>query len=202
MIDNVWYHLYNSDFTQTEDKIKYLLKEYGTSRPCNRFDIGNCIEFLLKDHIQSLGFEVEEKSNAKRIDIIIDKDYELSIKYSSIGDITLHNSNSSINKDYRFTDVIVMTPCNLYLLTKDKLKEYSIDVDDYLMNAGDSLKLKRTILKRLKNSNYPFCKEINITVDKTQCKNKSCAEMFYKIAMDEYAKTQITQKQQIKKDFG
>ena len=30
-----------------KEQIKYLLNEFGTKEPCNRFDVGNVIEFIL-----------------------------------------------------------------------------------------------------------------------------------------------------------
>ena len=72
--------------------IKYLLKQFGTSEPCNRFDVGNSIEFIIGNYIKCCGFKVLELPNAKRFDIEILNYKKLSIKYSSTSDITLHNS--------------------------------------------------------------------------------------------------------------
>jgi hypothetical protein len=163
-----------------------LLSEYGTKEPCNRFDIGNSIEFVMSDYIKSLGYYTEELPNSKRIDLSINGSYNLSIKYSSTGDITLHNSNSCVNKDCSFTDLLLLTPSKLYLLTNKNLEENKIDISMYLENKGDSLKLKRKLLKDLDRVKFPFSMSIDIGIDKKKCKNKLCSRLFYKMAMIEY----------------
>lgn len=166
--------------------IEYLLKEFGTKEPCNRFDVGNTIEFIIGDYIKSCGFEVSELPNAKRFDIDIQNYKRFSIKYSSIGDITLHNSNSCINKDVEMKDTILLTPDKLYLISITELHKYNINVMDYIKNAGDSLKLKRKFLTELKNKNYSYIYDINIKHNKKECKNRLCSKIFYKEFTKEY----------------
>jgi hypothetical protein len=165
---------------------EYLLNEFGTKEPCNRFDVGNSIEFIISDYIKTCGFKVLELPNTKRFDIDVDNYKKLSIKYSSTGDITLHNSNSSINKDIEMKDTILLTPDNLYLITDTELCKNNINIKDYIKNCGDSLKLKRTILKELKKINYPYIYEINIKHNKKNCKNRLCSKIFYDKLKEEY----------------
>tara|TARA_Y100000591_G_scaffold332405_2_gene369609 strand:- start:1906 stop:2517 length:612 start_codon:yes stop_codon:yes gene_type:complete len=186
--DNLWSEIKKGDICDLQNRIKYLLRVYGTTLPCNRFDIGNSIEFLLAHFITQLGFRVEKLPNAKRIDLCINETYKLSIKYSSIGDITLHNSNSCINKDEIMTDLILLTPKMLYLITNNNLKQYNIDAKLYLKNTGDSLKLKRTLLTKLDNIKFQYRLSVDISIDKSLCENKSCAEVFYEKAMEDYDK--------------
>lgn len=168
------------------NKIKYILNEYGTSLYCNRFDVGNCIEFIVTEMLKSTKLNVEEFSNAKRYDIIIDNKYQLSIKYSSSGDITLHNSNSQTNKDTKFNNLLLLIKTKIYFITKHGLREYGINVNDYLKNAGDSLKLKRKILTELDKKNYQYQIDFNIETKKEDCKNKLCSKAFYNIISIEY----------------
>jgi hypothetical protein len=166
--------------------IEYLLEQFGTKEPCNRFDVGNSIEFIICNYIKSCGFKVTELPNAKRFDVDIDNYKKLSIKYSSIGDITLHNSNSCINKDIKMKDTILLTPCNLYLITNTELCKNNINIKDYIKNHGDSLKLKRKILKKLEQINYPYIYKINIKHNKKECKNRLCSKIFYNKFIEEY----------------
>jgi len=181
-----WNKIKEGNLDNLQNRIKYILKTYGTKMPCNRFDVGNSIEFLLIDFISKLGFSVDELPNAKRVDLCINEQHKLSIKYSSIGDITLHNSNSCINKDNRLTDLILLTPVKLYLITNKNLQEYGIIIGDYLKNTGDSLKLQRKILTKLNKLNFRYCRNIDIYVDKKICENKLCAKVFYQKAMSDY----------------
>lgn len=193
IVDDItfWGKIKISNLTELENKIKYLLTEYGTKLPCNRFDIGNSIEFILGDHIRNIGYFVEELPNSKRIDLCINNNYNISIKYSSIGNITLHNSNSCINKDCKLTDLLLLTPSNLYLLTNNNLKENNIDINQYLINSGDSLKLKRNILKELEKKHFQYQLKIDINIDKKLCKNKLCSKVFYNVVMFQYHNNKI-----------
>ena len=182
----IWKKIKELDKVKYENKIKFLLTEYGTKKPCNRFAIGNVIEYIVEDMLKDIGYFVELLPNAKRIDLCINKQYSLSIKYSSTGDITLHNSNSSINKDIKFTDLLLLIPEQLFLITKKNLKEYNIDINLYLENKGDSLKLKRSLLKKLKDINFFYYTDFDLNVDKSKCKNRLTSETFYKLFKKEY----------------
>jgi hypothetical protein len=162
-----------------KNKLKYLLDEFGTKEPCNRFDVGNCIEYILCEFLDGCGLKTQSMPNAKRIDVIILKYGCLSIKYSSVGDITLHNSNSCINKDETFTDTLLMTLDKIYLLTNKSLINNKININDYLKNTGDSLKLKRSILTKIEKSNYPYIIDFNLQINKKICKNRLTSRLFY-----------------------
>jgi hypothetical protein len=87
----IWKKLKNANINNVINEIKYLLIEFGTKELCNRFDVGNAIEFIIGDLIKSIGFSVKQLPNEKRIDLSINDKIKLSVKYSSSGDITLHN---------------------------------------------------------------------------------------------------------------
>lgn len=182
----LWNFIENIDKENYINKIKYILLEFGTKECCNRFDVGNSIEYIICEMMNSVGLNVEECPNAKRIDLILNKKYKLSVKYSSVGDITLHNSNSCANTDLNMTDLLLLTPTELYLITNLELAKHGIDIKVFLKNKEDSLKLNRKILKILKTKNYPYIINFDITVDKNLCKNRLCSKIFYNSIMAEY----------------
>lgn len=173
-------------------KINYLLNEFGTKELCNRFDVGNTIEFIIIDYLKLIGFNVNECPNEKRIDLTINNDYNLSIKFSSIGEITLHNSNSCINKDETMSNLFVITLTKLYLITNKSLVDYNINIKDYLRNAGDSLKLRRSLLTKLEKEKYPYIMDFKLNYDKNKCKNRLCSKVFYKEFINEFDKIHLT----------
>lgn len=170
----------SSDKNEMINILEFILKKYGTKLPCNRFDIGNSIEFALGEHLENkCGFKIEDIHNEKRYDIKIDNYKKLSIKYSSSGDITLHNSNSNINTDLEMKDTFLITLNHIYLITKKEILKQNINISEFLVNTGDSLKLKRTFLNFLINKNYPFIFELKINYNKKECQNKSTSRAFY-----------------------
>jgi hypothetical protein len=184
--EEFWKGLIMFDLNLLKSPIEYLLKEFGTKEPCNRFDVGNSIEFLLLDYIKSCGFiNSSELPNARRFDIDIENYKKLSIKYSSGGDITLHNSQGR-NKDMKMKDTILLTPEKLYLITDNELRKNNININDYIKNSVDSLKLKRKILTELEKKNYPYIYDINIEHNKEEGENRLCSKIFYSKFMEEY----------------
>lgn len=185
-----WEKIKASNLVEFQCRIKYLLTEYGTSLPSNRFDVGISIENLICDHLRSIGFTVVGLPNARKIDLIVNGTYKLSVKYSSTGNITLHNSNGKVNTDMGFTDVLLLTPKKIYLLTNENLPEF-VNVIDYLKNKGDSLKLNRSILKTLEMKMFPYTFDIDISVDKKNCKHRLSSDLFYRQFMTEYTASKI-----------
>lgn len=185
--DNFIWSLFQKDTSRYTNKIKYLLTQYGTREPSNRFNIGNAIEFIISDLITDSDCLVQSFPNAKRIDLCINNDRNISIKYSSVGDIKLHNSNNQINKDMSMTNTtILVTPNYLYLLTSNALETCGIKIDEFLKDSGDGLLLRRRILKQLKKKGYPYIMKFDTRVDKSMCKNKLTSMVFYKYFTVEY----------------
>lgn len=171
-------------------KIEYLLNEFGTKEPCNRFNIGNCIEIIMCELLKECGLHVTHLPNAKRVDMYIHRYGSLSIKYSSVGDITLHNSNSCVNKDESFTDLMLITKQKIYLITHSSLVRYGVQINDYIKNTGDSLKLKRKILNTLQRVGFPHVMDFKLHIDIQHCKNRLTNDLFYATFTKEYnAKT-------------
>ena len=168
-----------------EDRCKHFLSIYGTSIRGNRFVVGNLLEFQLSDYIEKSGVKVEKLPNAKRVDLKLNNRFDLSIKYSKSGPIKLHNSNNCINKDMHMTNLILLTPKNLWLITNENLPSFGIDVKQYLKNNGDSLVLKRSLLTELGKINFKYKMDINL---ECTCKNISISETFYRQVMDDYEK--------------
>ena len=169
-----------------KDKIEYLLNEFGTSEPCNRFAVGNTIEYIICEIFSEVGLNVEPKPNAKRVDLIIQGYGGLSIKYSSSNDIKLHNSNNCINKDYKFTNTLLMTLDKIYLITNELLQKNKIDINEYIKNTGDGLSLKRNILKKVENIEFPYIIDFKLKVNKEECKHRLTSKLFYEKMTEEY----------------
>lgn len=170
----------NSHLEKMEQKIMFLMNEFGTSMPCNRFAVGNSVEFILAEFLECHNLSVDRLPNAKRIDLCINDHHRLSIKYSSSGNIKLHNSNNSINHDEQMTDLVLLTTKELYLITRQALKEHNIVATEYIKNTGDGLALQRRFLTFLKKNNYPYVMSLCMKIDKTNCKNRSCCRVFYR----------------------
>ena len=179
------YHLWEKIKTKNKDewlkKINFILTQFGTSLHCNRFDVGNMIEFSIADFLRELDFEVEELPNASRIDMIIHGYGSLSIKYSSGKEVILHNSQRKINNDYDMKDTLLITPNDWWFLNTDSIYESGVMLEEYLKNNGDSLSLNLKILKELRSKKYPFYLDCKLSNKKEECMHKQCSKLVYEI---------------------
>lgn len=183
--------LKNQDKSEYRKLMIHLLGEYGTALHCNRFAIGNCHEYAIEDLVRATGLTVENLQNAKRYDLNIKEFGYLSIKYSSTGDIKLHNSNNSSNKDMGMVDTLLVTPSHWWLLTTEELLKVGIDVKTYLKNSDDGLQLKRTLLTDLTKQVYPHVFAHSIEIDKKLCKHKETSRVFYDAIKAQLTTSQI-----------
>lgn len=160
-------------------KIKYVLSEFGTTNACNRFDVGNCIEFFIGDMLKNAGAVVRELPNAVRIDLQINNHYGVSIKYSGTrsGTVVLHNSNGHANDDVSMVDLLLLTKNELWLITEEQVLNYGYDVRMYLDNKPDCLKLRKSLLTALRKVDYPWKMSFDLTVE--QCHNKLTSKILY-----------------------
>lgn len=174
-----------ADFSEFQKRTKFILKNYGTAIACNRFDVGNSIEFLFADTLRQYipNDLIREEPNAKRVDIVVNN-LQISIKYSSSGNIKIHNSLGE-NKDKAMITTLLITPNKIYLLSKSILKEYDITLTEYLVDTKDGLQLKRSLLTRL-NKIKDFNYGINIDISITECNNMLTSRVFYEAAMKQY----------------
>ncbi len=156
---------------------KLYMNEFGTSLPCNRFALGNLVEKLTIDAIRSEGLTIVALPNEARFDCDIETFGKLSIKYSSGGDITLHNSRSSVNKDMTMVDTLVITPKKWYLLIMSSIEGHGVEIASYLKNNGDSLSLKASIFTELERIGYDYILDYDVGLDKKDCQNKEVNDL-------------------------
>ena len=159
--------------------MRHLMSVYGTALHCNRFAIGNCNEYAISDLVRSTGLEVTEMQNASRVDQSVKGFGRYSIKYSSSGDIKLHNSNNAANTDMVMHDTLLVTPGEWWFLRESEMLLCGVDAKAYLKNTGDGLSLNRSILTRLKAAKYPHFFAFDCSVDKKACENKETSRVFY-----------------------
>lgn len=171
--------LKNQNKDEFQTLMKQILEEQGTALHCNRFAVGNCHEYAISELIQSMGLETEVESNAKRIDISVKNFRKFSIKYSSGGNIKLHNSNNTSNTDYSMVDTLLVTPTEWWFLVPNEIAKQDIDLKEFLKSTGDGLQLMSRILTVLHTKKYPYHFACDIRVDKKKCKNLEINRIVY-----------------------
>ena len=171
--------LKGADKTKYKTIMNHLMTEFGTALHCNRFAIGNSNEYAIADLVSSTGLKVTEMQNATRVDQSVEGLGEYSIKYSSSGDIKLHNSNNTANTDMSMHDTLLVTPDEWWFLRPSEMSAVGVDFKLYLKNTGDGLTLSRSILTKLKQASYTNFFTFDTKIDKKSCKNKETSRIFY-----------------------
>jgi len=179
-------YLHRADKSEYHAVMTYLMTEFGTTLPCNRFSIGNCNEYAIADVIRTTPMEVTEKQNAVRIDMSVTGFRDFSIKYSGGGTVILHNSQGS-NKDTMMHDTLLVTPTEWWFLSPAEIEKYSsIPISTFLDNRGDSLSLKLNgLLKELRRVEYPYHFDFDISIKRENCKHREISKIVYEYAKNE-----------------
>lgn len=167
-------------------KIKYLMSEFGTRSACNRFDVGNCVEFFIGDMLKSAGAVVKELPNATRIDLQINNFYGVSIKYSASksGSVILHNSNGHANDDVSMVDLLLLCNNELWLITPEQVRNYGYDIEMYLVNKPDCLQLKKSLLTALRKVDYAWYMPFDLRVE--ECKHNLTSKIVYEHVLQKF----------------
>ena len=181
-----WAIIRQSDMTNYRIRANFLLQKFGTSLACNRFDVGNCFEYNVRQLLTENGLKVEELPNAKRVDLRIENYDSLSVKYTSSGNIKLHNSLGQ-NHDMSLTKTLIITPQYMYLISQELLSSIGIDFKDYIVNKGDGLELQRGLLIQLHKKKYEFICPAKISHDKKTCANIQCSRIIWEHVLNECA---------------
>lgn len=179
-IDGFWNTVRYGNKNQCKYQIEKILSIYGTKLYCNRFDVGNMIEYSIGDYFHLLGYHTVETPNCVRFDIDVSDIGKFSIKYSSCGDITLHNSNRHLNRDVSMQNTILITDTEWWLLLPEYIEQqFFIKIADFTKNHSDSLSLQRKILNVLKSNHYPYWFPFVLENDKKKCLNRPCSKDLY-----------------------
>lgn len=168
------------------ETVRYYRRRFGTTLHCNRFDVGNGIEYAIADLLRANGLTVDSLPNAKRIDLIVNGDFPISIKSSNSNDIRLHNSLGK-NKDTLFdVPLLVLRDDALYLLTRPAMEKHGIHPDAYLKNTGDALVMRGAVLTAVnKCHDYPYVRKgLDIKVAKSEMQHEQTSKLLYDIVCE------------------
>lgn len=182
--------------------ICYYRRRFGTTLPCNRFDVGNGIEYAIADFLRANGLTVESLPNAKRIDLIVNGDFPISIKSSNSGDIRLHNSLGK-NKDTLFdVPLLVLRDNAFYLLTRPTMEKHGIPPEAYLKNTGDALVMRGAVLTAInKCHDYPYVRKgLDLKVANSEIQHEQTSKLLYDIVCERVRDLLKDTKTTLKKD--
>ena len=96
----LWDSIKNKNTNLYTNKIKYLLSEFGTSQPCNRFNVGNTIEFIMTE------FLIDKLNNKNEINIIKIPRITVAI---ALARFCFQNVSSLLNSSTKSTTPIPLT---------------------------------------------------------------------------------------------
>ena len=182
------------------NKVRYVLREFPTSKRHNRFDVGYIIEIFIVDLLQDacpddvLGIP----DNAVLTDITLNG-HPISIKYSGgSANVIIKNTMGNSETVLEFPDLFLMKPDGLYILTNDILLNVC-GIPDIFENgpdgkglwytqAKDNYSMKNKVLTRIKKlPNFPYKIPMDLAVLREEQKDGHCGRYFYDNIMRDMA---------------
>lgn len=173
--------------------VEFMLNQFGTALHCNRFAVGEVIEYASRDLLGGLGVDVKCIPSAARIDMEvcnIEGITGISSKFVSTkgsdskSHVVLHNSQRTAATDTTLHPTLLFLMDEWWFLDPKLIKSLGIDVNQYIKNTSDSVHLKFTILDELRKKNYPYCLKQSISYNKEKCPRKATSELTYLILKD------------------
>lgn len=189
-IDDLWASIVSNESARRtfNTRVEYILNQFGTALSCNRFAIGECIEYAATDLLHEIGVCAEAVSSEKRIDIRIRNVAGLtaiSSKYVSTGShVILYNAQRTVATDMTLHPTILFLANEWWLLVPSLIEKMGVSVKEYLKNTTDSVQLSFKILASLRQLNYPYYLTHAITYDKKSCPQKATSEVLYRTVKD------------------
>jgi hypothetical protein len=189
-MDDLWSFLVSNEPARRtfNKRVEYILNQFGTALSCNRFAIGECIEYAATDLLNEIGIRAEAVSSEKRIDIRINNVAGLtaiSSKYVSTGNhVILYNAQRTVATDMTLHPTLLFLANEWWLLIPSVIEKLGVSIKEYLKNTTDSVQLSFKMLASLRRLNYPYCLAHAIAYDKESCPKKATSEVLYRIVKD------------------
>jgi hypothetical protein len=169
-------------------RVEYILNEFGTALSCNRFAIGECIEYAATDFFREIGVRADAVSSEKRVDILVrnvEGLTELSSKFVSTGKhVVIYNAQRTVATDMSLRPTLLFLMDEWWLLEPSKMDAMGVSAREFLKSTGDSVQLSFNLLSRLRLMNYPYCLPHTIRYDKQFCPRKATSEILYRLVND------------------
>ena len=172
--------------------VRYILGNFPTSKPHNRFDVGGAIEICIVDLLREAcpGYVIENPDNAVLTDITING-RPVSIKWSGgASNVILKNTLGNAAMTPEFPDLFLLKPKGLYILTNDILRDKCGISDIFEKNGdgkgiwyawtSDNYSMKNKVLTEInKLRDFPYKIDMDLTVPPEKRKDGHCAKYFY-----------------------
>jgi hypothetical protein len=191
-VEKFWKQVVEGNKTEWLHVVEYILNKFGTALSCNRFAVGEVIEFATKDYMINLGVDAKCVPSATRIDMVcniegldgISSKFVSSRGKDTKGHVVLHNAQRTTATDTTLHPTLLFLLDEWWFLEPKYIKQLGIEVSDHIKNTGDSVQLKFTLLPQLREKNYPYVLKQTISYDKESCPRKATSELTYKILKD------------------
>ena len=187
-VDQMWDAVVKGCKGKWTTEVEFILGIFGTALSCNRFPIGESIEYGTTEYLRRIGVDARWLPSATRVDLCLHNVTGLSgisSKFCSTNkEVTLHNSQRTTATDKTLHPTFLFLVDEWWFLYPPTIKSLGINPDDYIKNTKDSIHLKLSILKKLKELKYPYYFVHKIKYDKGTCPQKATSELFYQLVKD------------------
>ena len=168
--------------------VEFVLNTFGTALSCNRFAVGEVVEYATTEFLRSVGVDAVCLASEARIDVRVNNVTGLSgisSKLVTTGNhVILSNSQRTTATDVTLHPTILFLVDAWWFLDPVTITSLGVDYKPYIKNTGDSIQLSFKLLDELKSKGYPYRLAYTIAYDRDACERKATSEVLFQMVKD------------------
>jgi hypothetical protein len=184
----MWDAVVKGNKTSWSEAVEFVLNTFGTALSCNRFAVGEVVEYATTEFLRSIGVDAVCLASEARIDVRVNNVAGvsgISSKLVTTGThVVLSNSQRKTATDLTLHPTILFLEKEWWFLDPATIASHGVDYKPYIKNTGDSVQLSFKLLGELKTKGYPYRLNYNLNYDREACERKATSEVLFQMVKD------------------
>ena len=187
-VDQMWDAVVKGDKTSWSEAVEFVLNTFGTALSCNRFAVGEVVEYATTEFLRSIGVDAVCLASEARIDVRVNNVAGvsgISSKLVTTGThVVLSNSQRKTATDLTLHPTILFLEKEWWFLDPATIASHGVDYKPYIKNTGDSVQLSFKLLTELRTKGYPYRMDHKLNYDREACERKATSEVLFQMVKD------------------
>jgi hypothetical protein len=187
-LPQLWEAIAIGSKTEWSETVEFVLNTFGTALSCNRFAVGEVVEYATTEFLRSIGVDAVCLASVARIDVRVNNVAGVSGISSKLvttgGHVVLSNSQRTTATDLTLHPTILFLEKEWWFLDPVTIVSLGVDYKPYIKNTGDSVQLSFKLLAELRTKGYPYRLEHTLKYDRGACERKATSEVLFQMVKD------------------
>ena len=184
----MWETIEKGSKTSWSEPVEFVLNTFGTALSCNRFAVGEVVEYATTEFLRSIGIDAVCLASEARIDVRINNVTGvsgISSKLVTTGShVILSNSQRKIATDLTLHPTLLFLTNEWWFLDPATIASLGVDIRPHIKSTGDSVHLSFKLLDELKEKGYPYRLNHLLKYDREACERKATSEVLFQLVKD------------------